>query len=59
MWHETYILRAGDYESIYIGMPPHGLGRIGQLKPVTAEIASSRNRVRKGRQGKAKPPCQA
>ena len=29
IWHETYRIRAGEYESVYSGMPPFGLGRIG------------------------------
>jgi hypothetical protein len=26
IWHETYKIRAGEYEAIYSGMPPFGLG---------------------------------
>ena len=26
IWHETYKVRAGEYECIYIDMPPVGLG---------------------------------
>lgn len=34
IWHETYRVRAGDYESIYVNMPAFGLGRVGQLLDV-------------------------
>ena len=27
IWHETYLVRAGEYEAIYGNMPPHGLGK--------------------------------
>jgi hypothetical protein len=33
---ETYCIPADAYEAIYSGMPPHGLGRIGELVPITA-----------------------
>ncbi|GAA1898179.1 DUF4188 domain-containing protein [Streptomyces sodiiphilus] len=26
LWHETYVVPAGSHESVYIGMPPFGLG---------------------------------
>jgi hypothetical protein len=31
IWHETYRIRPGDYESVYVNMTPFGLGRAGQL----------------------------
>ena len=27
IWHETFLVRAGEYESIYANMPPFGLGK--------------------------------
>ncbi|MFM8680270.1 MAG: DUF4188 domain-containing protein, partial [Alphaproteobacteria bacterium] len=33
IWHETYLVRDGQYESIYSGMPPTGLGAAGTLAP--------------------------
>jgi hypothetical protein len=29
IWHETYKIRAGEYETVYSGMPPFGLGNAG------------------------------
>src|SRR5215510_7369331 len=33
IWHETYRIAAGQYEAIYSGMPPHGLGKVATLIP--------------------------
>ena len=37
IWHETYLVRAGEYESIYGNMPPFGLGRATELVRVGSE----------------------
>ncbi|MGK5630230.1 DUF4188 domain-containing protein [Streptomyces sp. URMC 123] len=34
VWHETYVVPAGSYESIYVDMPPAGLGAAWGLEPV-------------------------
>lgn len=44
IWHETYLIKAGQHESVYGNMPPVGLGVAGGLKP-----ADGRNRSAKGR----------
>lgn len=44
IWHETYLVRAGEYEAIYGNMPPHGLGKAGRLVPV-AEASGARERL--------------
>jgi hypothetical protein len=44
IWHETYLVRAGQYEAVYGNMPPHGLGKAGKLVPV-AESSSARTRL--------------
>jgi hypothetical protein len=31
IWHETYRVRPGDYENIYVNMMPFGLGKVGHL----------------------------
>ena len=33
IWHETYRVRPGDYESVYVNMVPFGLGKAGELAP--------------------------
>src|ERR1700760_2312878 len=45
IWHETFLVRAGEYEAVYGNMPPRGLGKAGRLVPVSE---SSRARVRLG-----------
>ncbi|MFJ9418379.1 DUF4188 domain-containing protein [Streptomyces sp. NPDC101227] len=34
IWHETYVVPAGSYESVYVGMPPYGLGAARGVVPV-------------------------
>jgi len=31
IWHETYRVRPGDYESVYVNMPSFGVGKVGAL----------------------------
>jgi hypothetical protein len=43
IWHETFLVRAGEYEAIYANMPPFGLGKAGTLEPLAG---ASRARAR-------------
>jgi hypothetical protein len=45
IWHETYLVREGEYEAVYGNMPPHGLGKAGRLLPVS-EASSARGRLK-------------
>lgn len=45
IWHETYQVRAGEYESIYSGMPPMGLGTAGRLVAVASQRDAARERL--------------
>jgi hypothetical protein len=45
IWHETYRVRAGEYETIYSGMPPHGLGKASRLVPAAGTWQSARGRL--------------
>jgi len=45
IWHETYRIAAGSYETIYSGMPPYGLGRVGKLAPASGRRESARQRM--------------
>ena len=45
IWHETFLVQAGQYEAIYGNMAPHGLGKAGTLVPVTKE-SSAKSRLR-------------
>ncbi|MCP3816742.1 DUF4188 domain-containing protein [Streptomyces sp. A3M-1-3] len=33
-WHETYVVPAGSYESVYVNMPEFGLGKAAGVVPV-------------------------
>jgi hypothetical protein len=46
IWHETYLVRAGQYEAVYANMPPHGLGKAGRLVPAS-ESSSARGRLQR------------
>ncbi len=48
IWHETYLVRAGEYEAIYSGMPPVGLGRVADLIPAAGRRETARDRVGAG-----------
>ena len=43
IWHETYLVRAGEYEAIYANMPPFGLGKAARLVPLN-ESSTARGR---------------
>jgi hypothetical protein len=45
IWHETFLVRDGEYEAIYGNMPARGLGKAGRLVPV-AESVGARQRIR-------------
>jgi hypothetical protein len=45
IWHETYLVRAGEYEAIYGNMPATGLAKASNLVPV-AESVTARQRLK-------------
>ena len=45
IWHETYKVKPGQYEAVYSGMPPFGLGKIGNLVPASGRKDSARIRM--------------
>jgi len=44
IWHETYLVQAGQYEAIYNNMPERGLAKASKLVPI-AESSRARGRV--------------
>jgi hypothetical protein len=46
-WHESYVVKAGQFECLYVNMPPYGLG-----KAVGVVEARGSRRTAKGRMGK-------
>ncbi|WP_033543142.1 DUF4188 domain-containing protein [Planococcus sp. CAU13] len=47
IYHETYELEAGNYESIYGNMPRHGLSKALTHIPITKERVSAQKRLQK------------
>ena len=45
IWHETYAATAGSHETVYVNMPPFGLGRAGSLISATGEKQSATARL--------------
>lgn len=44
IWHETYTVRAGDYEAIYANMPETGLAKAGTMRGLGSS-STSRERI--------------
>ncbi|MFC4454346.1 DUF4188 domain-containing protein [Deinococcus sonorensis] len=45
IWHETFRVRAGEYETIYVGTAPRGLGQAGRLLPASGRRSSAAGRL--------------
>lgn len=45
IWHETYLVKAGQYESLYVNMPTFGLGAAGQIIEAIGAKHSARGRL--------------
>jgi hypothetical protein len=45
IWHETYTIAPGQYESIYANMPQFGLGSAVKHVPVSGRMDSARLRI--------------
>lgn len=51
IWHETYAIRPGSFETIYHNMPPFGLGRVATLRPATGGWRSASGRMQPAENG--------
>jgi len=45
VWHETYRIQAGNYETVYVNMPPFGLGKATQSVPAYGRRESAAGRM--------------
>ncbi len=45
IWHETYRVRAGEYECVYSGMPPFGLAKASTMVDAVGQLESARSRL--------------
>ncbi len=48
VWHETFRVQPGQYETVYVNMPPFGLGRVAQLVEATGRHATAAGRLGAG-----------
>lgn len=46
IWHETYLVSPGRYETVYNNMPPFGLGAAGKLVDAVGARQAARQRVK-------------
>jgi hypothetical protein len=47
IWHETYLVRAGEYECVYNNMPPYGLAMVSRAVEARGQLESARGRLGK------------
>ena len=45
IWHETYLVRAGEYETVYGAMPRYGLALAGRHFPAAGAREAARGRI--------------
>ena len=45
IFHETYVVQAGRYETIYGNMPRMGLARAGEMVPASGRMKDARSRM--------------
>ncbi len=50
IWHETYRIAPGQYESVYNNMPPFGLGVAGTLVSAVGRRSTAAGRIQTQRQ---------
>ena len=46
IWHETYVIKPGNYENVYVNMPEFGLGHVGVRTPAEGVLKNSSGRMR-------------
>lgn len=46
VWHETYVVKPGSYENIYVNMPAFGLGRVALQHGSHAPVGANRDHAR-------------
>lgn len=48
VWHETFLIRNGEYEAVYRSMPPYGLAAAADTAPAVGDLASATGRLGRG-----------
>ena len=46
IWHETYVIKPGQYENIYVNMPRFGLGAAMDLQEAKGTLARASTRMK-------------
>jgi hypothetical protein len=47
VWHETFVVKAGQYEAIYNNVPRYGFGLVGELAPASGRRLTAAGRIGK------------
>lgn len=55
IWHETYLVRDGDYEAIYSGTPRQGLAAAGRIADTGAKRDTARQRIEAAAEAPGEP----
>jgi len=45
IWHETYVVKPGEFECVYNNMPAYGLGRVTEMVPAEGNRLSAKGRL--------------
>ncbi len=45
IWHETYVVKPGEYECVYNNMPAYGLARVTKMVPAEGNRLSAKGRL--------------
>ena len=45
IFHESYLVKAGQYECVYANMPRHGLAKAGEVVSATGRMSDARSRL--------------
>jgi len=46
IWHETYLVKSGQYETVYRNMPPYGLAKATQVVPASGQRRTAAGRLK-------------
>jgi hypothetical protein len=55
IWHETYTVAPGQYESVYANMPLFGLAGAVRHLPAVGRLESARSRIAKAQEPESRP----
>ena len=47
IFHETYVVKDGQYESVYANMPRFGLGAAGEMVPAVGRMQTAKSRLQR------------